>query len=228
MRLLPSVSLSLMAGLVLAGNAMASPLVEGGDTVRVYTFDELPANCGMFASTSGLYQDLAFPSPAEIGVCQTQNGTKGLQPAAFAAGLVEVRVGLPSPAMAVSLESYLYDYGETPTLIAYDATGVEIARSSAGLMNVWVTLEVQATDTPIAEIGLLMPQLVGYIDNLTVTYGLPVPPEPEVLPDPEPEVETEATDPVSLAECQNAGWMAFGFRNQGQCVSFVRNGRDSR
>lgn len=231
MRLVTSVCLSLMTVAVTAGNVVAAaPLVEGGDTVVTYNFNDLSAtNCGMWGgTTSGLYQDLEFPSPTYMTVCSTQNGTNGLQPSAFAAGLVEVRVKLPSAAMSVSVESFLYQYGEAPTLIAYDSTGVELGRMSAGAMNIWSTLEVQAGDTPIAEIGLLLPQLVGYIDNLKVSYGLPAPPEPDVVPEPEPEPQPEATDPVSIADCRKAGWMEFGFRNQGQCVSFVRNGRDSR
>jgi hypothetical protein len=35
-------------------------------------------------------------------------------------------------------------------------------------------------------------------------------------------------DPVTTDECKKAGWSDFGFRNQGQCVSFVETGTDSR
>lgn len=34
--------------------------------------------------------------------------------------------------------------------------------------------------------------------------------------------------PTSKAACKNGGWEAYGFRNQGQCVSFVETGHDSR
>ena len=101
-------------------------------------------------------------------------------------------------------------------------------------MGQWVTLEVAAPgDTPIAEIGLYMPQVVNYLDNLTVNYGWASSQTEEQEPQQEPELEPvpqpqEAADPVAMVDCTNGGWMAFGFRNQGQCVSFVRNGRDSR
>ena len=35
-------------------------------------------------------------------------------------------------------------------------------------------------------------------------------------------------DPVDKDECKKDGWIAFGFRNQGQCVRFVETGKDSR
>jgi hypothetical protein len=36
------------------------------------------------------------------------------------------------------------------------------------------------------------------------------------------------TDPATADDCKKGGWAAFGFRNQGQCVSFVETGNDSR
>jgi hypothetical protein len=35
-------------------------------------------------------------------------------------------------------------------------------------------------------------------------------------------------NPVTKDNCKNGGWMAYGFRNQGQCIRFVQTGRDSR
>jgi hypothetical protein len=35
-------------------------------------------------------------------------------------------------------------------------------------------------------------------------------------------------DPTTKDECKNGGWVAFGFRNQGQCVRFIETGKDSR
>jgi len=35
-------------------------------------------------------------------------------------------------------------------------------------------------------------------------------------------------DPVTQDDCKDGGWMAFGFRNQGQCIAFVNTGHDSR
>src|SRR3989344_89745 len=35
-------------------------------------------------------------------------------------------------------------------------------------------------------------------------------------------------DPTSIDQCKNLGWMDFGFRNQGQCVTFVNTGHYSR
>lgn len=219
-------SLALAALVMTAGHATAADsTAEAGDSTRVYTFDDLRVNCGSNVTTSGLYHDLIFPSLVYMAPCNTPNGTIGLVPSVEGViGRLEVRVQLPVPALAVSIDSYLYSVGEAPTLIAYDATGVELARVSDGSFWTWVTLEVQAGDTPIAEVGLLMPQLRNYLDNLTVT---PAATEPEPLPD-EPQLPPAPTDPVVRADCMQRGWEAFGFRNQGQCVRFVQTGLDSR
>ena len=48
---------------------------------------------------------------------------------------------------------------------------------------------------------------------------------------PELSIDVTATiiaNPTSKKDCKRGGWAAFGFRNQGQCVSFVQTGRDRR
>ena len=35
-------------------------------------------------------------------------------------------------------------------------------------------------------------------------------------------------DPETVEDCKNGGWEAYGFRNQGQCIRFVKTGFDSR
>lgn len=42
------------------------------------------------------------------------------------------------------------------------------------------------------------------------------------------EVEVPGCSPSVKDDCKNGGWEAFGFRNQGQCVSFFETGNDSR
>jgi hypothetical protein len=37
-----------------------------------------------------------------------------------------------------------------------------------------------------------------------------------------------AASPTSKDNCKNAGWSAFGFRNQGLCIQYVNTGKDSR
>ena len=37
-----------------------------------------------------------------------------------------------------------------------------------------------------------------------------------------------STDPTTKQECMNGGWAAYGFKNQGQCIRFVKTGKDSR
>jgi len=207
-----------------------------GDSAVVYTFDDLRVNCGWNVTTSGLYADLVFPSSAYMAPCNTPNGTVGLTPSREGvAGLLEVRVGLPAPASAVSLEAYMYASGETPTLVAYDADGVELTRASGGTLGSWVTIEVLAGDTPIQEIGLLMPQLRVHLDNITVTPAGTTTPEPEPEPEPtEPDPPvTEPTVPVIMnptmrSDCMSRGWHDFGFKNQGQCMRFLETGKDSR
>jgi hypothetical protein len=41
-------------------------------------------------------------------------------------------------------------------------------------------------------------------------------------------VVTASTDPETKEDCNNGGWMDFAFKNHGQCVRFVANGKDSR
>ncbi len=40
--------------------------------------------------------------------------------------------------------------------------------------------------------------------------------------------EVGPVDPATAADCKRRGWETFGFRNQGQCIRFVKTGRDSR
>jgi len=42
------------------------------------------------------------------------------------------------------------------------------------------------------------------------------------------DVPEAPVDPVTKDDCKDGGWMAFGFKNQGQCVDFVETGHDSR
>ena len=42
------------------------------------------------------------------------------------------------------------------------------------------------------------------------------------------DVVIERLDPETKDDCKKGGWEAFGFRNQGLCVSFVETGRDTR
>lgn len=50
--------------------------------------------------------------------------------------------------------------------------------------------------------------------GLVMKFISPLPPAP--------------TDPTVADDCKKGGWADFGFRNQGQCVSFVETGNDSR
>jgi Tol biopolymer transport system component len=61
--------------------------------------------------------------------------------------------------------------------------------------------------------------LNGAIDG-GASWGVPttfVPPPP-----PPP------TNPTNVEQCKNGGWVAYGFRNQGQCMRYVMTGQDSR
>jgi len=41
-------------------------------------------------------------------------------------------------------------------------------------------------------------------------------------------LKSESTDPTSDEDCMNGGWAAYGFKNQGQCIRYLRTGLDSR
>jgi len=53
------------------------------------------------------------------------------------------------------------------------------------------------------------------------------PPPPDDPPTGEPQ-DLPTADPLTKADCMNHGWESFGFRNQGQCVSFVETSKDRR
>lgn len=67
-------------------------------------------------------------------------------------------------------------------------------------------------------------------DNITLDPPVADPGTGETPGDPptgEPQ-DLPTADPVTKADCMNHGWEDFGFRNQGQCVSFVETSKDSR
>jgi Tol biopolymer transport system component len=37
-----------------------------------------------------------------------------------------------------------------------------------------------------------------------------------------------SANPTNVEQCKNSGWVAYGFRNQGQCMRYVETGQDSR
>ncbi|MDH3205467.1 MAG: hypothetical protein OEO79_02590 [Gemmatimonadota bacterium] len=219
----------LLTAAILPSGAMASAgPPDQGELTKTYDFENLPVNCGFLVTTSGAYEDLVFPTPAYLAPCNTPNGTIGLVPSEFGAALREIRVQLPSAASAVSIETYLFDAGGDATLVGYDAEGAEVASVSNGMRGSWVALEVRGNGATIVEVGLRMPQLAVYLDNLTVTYGSADSGEnPEEDPEELP-AELPSENPATRADCTNGRWADYGFRNQGQCVSFVMTAKDSR
>jgi len=206
---------------------------DPADALRAtYTFDELAENCALMVQTAGLYEDLSFSAAAQLAPCATANGTVGLRGSGFFGTSAETRIGLPRPASAVSIESFLLSMGGTPTLTAYDATGAVVGSASDGTPNQWVELAVDGAGVEIVEIGLTLPGFGSDADNLTVAYvdtGEDPGPDPDPEPDPEPEPDpAPSADPVAKEDCLDGGWAAYGFDNQGQCVRFVETGKDSR
>ena len=49
------------------------------------------------------------------------------------------------------------------------------------------------------------------VDNIRVTSGTAGP-----------------SNPTTVDQCKNGGWVQYGFRNQGLCIQFVNTGKDSR
>lgn len=200
---------------------MAEIVADPGDpSTLTYTFDDVAQDCVMFGATSGLYEDLTFPDPAPVVACITENGTAGLRPSAFGSAPSEMIVGLPAPASSVSLDVFLSQmpFSGAPTLNAYDGSGALVATHQGGAAGVWTTLTVASSDPAIEAVGLLMPEWVTDMDDLTVTY---------VGSDPAPEPDP-TLDPETRSDCMDEGWVAFGFRNQGQCIRLIETGGDSR
>lgn len=220
---------------------MSGVVVDPMDANLVtYTFNDVTGVCDLTMTTSGLYDELSFPEPAQMAACQTPNGTTGLRMSDLFGNTTEVQVGLPRAAWHVSVESFLDTPGGlTPTLVAYDANGAVVGSSTSSTSNAWVLLSVESPETPIARIALRADVMTNFFDNVTVHYGeAPAPePEPEPEPDPEPVPEPEPTpdptpeypDPEVKEDCFNGGYEALGFRNQGLCVRFLQTGdRKSR
>jgi hypothetical protein len=200
---------------------MADIVADPGDpSTLTYTFDDLDPNCALFGTLSGLYEDLAFPDPATVVGCITANGTPGLRPSRFGEAPSEMIMGLPEQAASVSLDVYLtqMSFSGTPTLNAYDGTGGLVATAQGGTVGAWTTLTVASSDPAIESVGLLMPEWITDMDDLTVSYAVSEP-----APDPDPTI-----DPETRSDCVDEGWQAFGFRNQGQCIRLVETGKDSR
>jgi hypothetical protein len=219
------------AGPSLDPEPSAEILLSDDGTTATYTFDELVGVCDLFQTVPSTYEDLTFVDGADAPVaptyapCTGANGTIALQPSDLFGGGAETFIRLPAPASAVSIESYLFDFGEAPTLVAYDAAGAQVGSSSNGQENAVSLLSVDGAGAEITRIGLRLPQWVGSVDNLTVTY---ISDEPEPAPGPDPEPEPAPTDPVTAEDCRDGSWAAFGFSNQGQCVRFTESGWDSR
>ncbi|MDX1646947.1 MAG: hypothetical protein R3304_07370 [Longimicrobiales bacterium] len=198
---------------------LAEIVADPGDpSTLTYTFNDVTGDCMVLGGTAGLYEDLTFPDPAPVVPCTTANGTIGLRPSNFAfAAPSEILVGLPSPATSVSLDVYLNEIplsGE-PTLFGYDGSDMIVSTAQGGAVGAWTTLTVSSSDPAIESIGLLMPEWITDMDDLTVTW---VASEPAPGP----------ADPESRFDCMDGGWEGLGFRNQGQCVRLSETGQDSR
>lgn len=59
----------------------------------------------------------------------------------------------------------------------------------------------------------------GWFATLAVAEGLSVDDQKLIIPAPEPQ---------GKADCQKGRWEQFGFKNQGACIQFLNNGKDSR
>jgi hypothetical protein len=174
-----------------------------------YNFDELAENCNFDVQLPNPYAGLVFLTTPFLASCVTPNETMGLVPAnseAYRGDVTyEVRILLPDPASAVSIEAYDVGGIFAPTLVAYDENGVVLASASDNTFDAWVTISVAVPG--IRQIGLVMGQGLTYLDNLKITYVL---------------------NPTTKEACKDDSWQAFGFRNQGQCIRFVLTGKDSR
>jgi hypothetical protein len=81
---------------------------------------------------------------------------------------------------------------------------------------------VRDDDGPVVfKAGSNWGEFTGNVDGLTITID-----GETTTYDFEPKVEP--VDPTSIQDCQQGGWEAFGFRNQGQCIRFVNTGEDTR
>ena len=191
-------------------NLVTDPL----DSLTVtHTFDELNPHCQFGDTLANPYEGLSFESTPYYGACTSPNGTVALIPSNPATmGLLEVVMDLPRPAQSASVDIYDVDPSSDVTLNAYDSLGNLVTSTSSSTKSAWVTLTVTGN---FQRLGIAAGQGNTFIDNLTTTFA------------PVAVVRGPATNggPTSPDQCKNDGWMQFGFRNQGQCVSFVETGK---
>ncbi|MCG6987334.1 MAG: hypothetical protein LJF06_03965 [Gemmatimonadetes bacterium] len=189
-------------------NLVVDPL----DTLTVtHTFDELSPHCQFGDTLPNPYEGLSFESTPYYGACPSPNGTVALIPSnPTTMGLLEVVMDLTQPAVSASVDIYDVDPNSDVTLNAYDGSGNLVTSTSSSTKSAWVTLTVTGN---FQRLGIAAGQGNTYIDNLTITSA------PVVTS------HTPNGGPTTPEECKNGGWAQFGFRNQGQCVSFVETGK---
>jgi hypothetical protein len=190
-------------------NLVTDPL----DSLTVtHTFDELYPRCHFGDSLPNPYEGLTFESTPYYAACPSPNGTVAILASneTTQGSITEVVWDLPRAAVSASVD--IYDVNpspEDPILNAYDASGNLVASASSSTKNAWVTLTVTGD---IHSLGIGSDQGFTYFDNLTTTFA--------------PAVTVHTPNgPTTPDECKNGGWAQFGFRNQGQCVSFVETGK---
>ncbi len=146
----------------------SSAAKTGGDVV-LYTFDDLPDECGFNQIFPATYQDLTFSDSRLISVCIV-SGDKLLTPgsqSAFDAGeQLRNLITLPRPATEVSIWYQGFHRSGDRSFAAYDAAGSEIDRaSSTSSSSGWMTVTGDIHQVAIIEL-----QNQTYWDDLTVTY----------------------------------------------------------
>jgi hypothetical protein len=192
-------------------NLVVDPL----DSLTVtHTFNELsPQRCFFGDSLPNPYEGLTFESTPYFASCPSPDPADSVSiipanPVTLAS--LEVVMDLPRPAVSASMDIYdVDDSANVVILNAYDGSGNLVASESSSTKNAWVTLTVTGN---FQRLGIVSRQGTAYIDNLTTTFA--------------PTVKGPTTNgPTSPEACKNGGWAQFGFRNQGQCVSFVETGK---
>jgi len=212
----PEGSLTVLDGAFVPSSALAvstSQVTLAGGVVETHTFDDLPENCDFGVTLPNPYEGLAFQSTPYFAACVSPNETVAIIPAdegAFGA-ITEIMIDLPKAAVSASMDVYDLATDRDVTLNAYDAAGNLVGSATDPTDGTWVTLSVTGD---IHRLGIATDQGNTYLDNLTITYAPDAPDAPD--------------GPVDADACKKGGWSGFGFKNQGQCVRFVKTGKDSR
>lgn len=127
-------------------------------------------------------------------------------------------------ATALAVDGKLWVAGGSTNNPDYAASLTDVVEIYDPATDTWATgvpMLTRRQAPQLARVGSAIHAIAGH----GPTAGLTV---HEVFVSDEGGGDPGPSNPASRDQCKAGGWVAFGFRNQGQCVRFVETGKDSR